>query len=45
MEKNKTEMNSVAFKIADSDIYTNSNHNSNGKESAQRKEKSSATFK
>lgn len=35
MEKNKEEMNSAAFEMADSDIYTNSNHDSNGKEGSK----------
>lgn len=35
MEKNKEEMNSAAFEMVDSDIYTNSNHDSNGKEGSK----------
>lgn len=35
IEKNKEEMNSAAFEMVDSDIYTNSNHDSNGKEGSK----------
>lgn len=35
MEKNKEEMNSAAFEMVDSDIYTNSNHDSNRKEGSK----------